>query len=213
MQDYKPNSHRFKDEQKKVPAMSTESSGKKEVQKVVKGQVKVKKKGPMTSAIDSFIAEDIPNIKTYLISDVIIPTIKNTIWDAFTNTLDMVLYGGNGHGRKNAPGSSRASYVSYNKYSDNRRDNRVRNEEPRRSRYDFSYITFTSKQDADEVLHQMDAIMDEYHIVTVTDFYDLIGETGEYTDARYGWQNIRNAQVVRGRDGYYIQLPKPLPID
>ena len=46
MQDYKPNSHRFKEEQKKVPVMSTESPGKKEVQKVVKGQVKEKKKGP-----------------------------------------------------------------------------------------------------------------------------------------------------------------------
>ena len=59
----------------------------------------------------------------------------------------------------------------------------------------------------------MDAIMDEYRLVTVSDFYDLVGESGEYTDAKYGWQNIRNARVVRGRQGYYIELPKPIPID
>ena len=55
--------------------------------------------------------------------------------------------------------------------------------------------------------------MDEYRLVTVSDFYDLVGESGEYTDAKYGWQNIRNARVVRGRQGYYIELPKPIPID
>lgn len=207
MQDYKPNSHRYKEEQSKTAPRET----KKEVQKVIKGPVKVKKKGVVESAVDKFVSEDVPNIKTYLVSDVIIPTIKNTIWDAFTNTLDMVLFGGTGRGKKNGPGSSRVPYVSYNKCSDNRGSSR--SDEPRRSRYDFSSITFHNKRDAEEVLRQMDALMDEYKLVTVADLYDLIGETGEHTDYKYGWQNIRNAQIVRGRDGYYIQLPKPLPID
>ena len=207
MQDYKPNSHRFKEEQ----ARSAPQESKKEIQKVVKGQVKVKKKGAVESAVDKFVAEDIPNIKTYLISDVIIPTLKNTIWDAFTNTLDMILFGGSGRS-KNGPGSSRVPYVSYNKYSDGRGSSRTY-EEPRRARYDFSAITFDNKQDAEAVLGNMDAIMEEYRLVRVADFYDLIGETGEYTDSKYGWTNIRNARVTRGRDGYYIELPKPLPID
>lgn len=206
MQDYKPNSHRFKEEENRA---SSRETNKKDIQKVVKGKVKVKKKGAVESAVDKFMSEDIPSIQTYLVSEVIIPTLKNTIWDAFTNTLDIVLFGGSG--RKSGAGSSRSSYVSYNKCSNNRGGRSY--DEPRRSKYDFSSITFNSKQDAEEVLRQMDAIMDEYKLVTVADLYDLIGETGEYTDRKYGWQNIRNAQVVRGRDGYYIQLPKPLPID
>ena len=208
MQDYKPNSHRFKEEQARANA----NDSSKNVKKVVKGSVKVKKKGAVESAVDRFVSEDVPNIQKYLVSEVIVPTLKNTIWDAFTNTLDIVLFGGTGRGKRNGAGSSRsASYVSYNKYSDNRGGRSY--DEPRRSKYDFSSITFNNKQDAEEVLRQMDAIMDEYKLVTVADLYDLIGETGEYTDSKYGWQNIRNTQVVRGRDGYYIQLPKPLPID
>lgn len=210
MQDYKPNSHRFKEEEKNRPAVRED---KKEIKKVVKGTVKVKKKGLFASAVDEFVNEDLANIKTYLITDVIIPTVKNTIWDAFTNTLDMILYKGDGRNRKNAPGSSRVPYVSYNKVSDNRRDNRGYRDEPRRGRFDFSGICFTSKADADAVLEQMDAIMDEYKMVTVVDFYDLVGITGEYTDSKYGWTNIRNARTVHGRDGYYIEMPKPLPID
>lgn len=207
MEDLKPNSHRFKEEQKRQP-----TEEKKEIQKVVKGPVKVKKKSAVSKAVDQFVEEDLGNIKTYLISDVIIPTIKNTIWDAFTNTLDMVLYGGTGRAKKNGPGSSRVSYVSYNNYS-NRRDNRENSDEPRRSKYDFSVITFNNKSDADEVLRQMDAIMDTYKMVSVSDFYDLIGESCDYTDQKYGWMNLRNARTVRGRDGYYLELPKPIPID
>lgn len=208
MQDYKPNSHRFKEEQAKKTLPEN-----KKLKKVTKGAVKVKKKGAVESAVDAFVNEDIPNIKQYLISDVIIPTIKNTIWDAFTNTLDMVLYGGTGRARKNVPGSSRVPYVSYNKMSDNRAGSSRGSDDRMRSRYDFSYIVFSNKQDADEVLRQMDAIMDEYKLVKVADLYDLVGEPCNHVDFNYGWQNIRNAQVMRGRDGYYIQLPKPLPID
>lgn len=208
MQDYKPNSHRFKEEQSKA------LPEKRNIQKVTKGNVKVKKKGIVESSIDAFVKEDIPNIKKYLVADVIVPTIKNTIWDAFTNTLDMILFNGTGQSRKNGPGSSRVPYVSYNKCSsNNNRAGSSRDPEPRRARYDFSYITFDNERDAKEVLSQMDAIMETYNLVRVADLYDLIGESCDFTDQKYGWQNIRNARVVHSRNGWYIELPKPLPID
>ena len=206
MQDYTPNSHKYKQEHTKPV------EEKKDIQKVVKGKVKVKKKTAAQSAIDTFVKEDLVSIKNSLISDIIIPAVKNMIWDGFTDALDIALFKGDGR-RRGGAGSSRSSYVSYNKYSNSSRENRRESSEPRRSRYDFSDITFESKPDAEEVLRQMDDIMDEYKIVTVSDFYDLVGETGEYTDRKYGWTNIRNAHVVRGRDGYKIELPKPLPID
>lgn len=206
MQDYTPNSHKYKQEQNK-PVET-----KKEIQKVVKGKVKVKKKTAAQSAIDTFVKEDLVNIKTSLVSDIIIPTIKNMIWDGFTSALDIALYKGDGR-RRSGAGSSRSQYVNYNKYAGSSRDDRGRSSEPRRNRYDFSDIMFESKPDAEEVLKQMDDIMEEYKIVTVSDFYDLVGKTGEYTDQKYGWKNIRNAHVVSGRDGYRIELPKPLPID
>ena len=59
----------------------------------------------------------------------------------------------------------------------------------------------------------MDEIIDTYGIVTIADFYDLAGVTGDYTTNNYGWTNIRNAEVVRVRDGYIIKMPKAMPID
>ena len=60
----------------------------------------------------------------------------------------------------------------------------------------------------------MDELIATYGVVRVADFYELVGVTGNYTDNKYGWTDIRNASVVRARDGgYIIKLPKAFPID
>jgi hypothetical protein len=59
----------------------------------------------------------------------------------------------------------------------------------------------------------MDELIETYGLVRVADLYDLVGITGNYTDNKYGWMNIRNADIVRVRDGYMIKLPRAMPID
>lgn len=194
--DYKPNSHKYKEEMKE-----------KKVEKVVKGKVRRKKKSSMTKFADVFVAEDASNVVDYIWMDVLIPTIKNTISDIITNGVDMMLWGAvKGNKRR-----SSNTYVSYRDYSSrDRRDDRT---VTRRSRYSFDDIVIPSRQEADEVLEKMDEIIDRYDIVSVSDYYDLVGETGNYTDNKYGWSSLRTAEVVRVRDGYIIKLPKPKVID
>lgn len=194
--DYKPNSHKYKEEMKE-----------KKVEKVVKGKVRRKKKSSMTKFADVFVAEDASNVVDYIWMDVLIPTIKNTISDIITNGVDMMLWGAvKGNKRR-----SSNTYVSYRDYSSrDRRDDRT---VTRRSVYSFDDIVIPSRQEADEVLEKMDEIIDRYDIVSVSDYYDLVGETGNYTDNKYGWSSLRTAEVVRVRDGYIIKLPKPKVID
>ena len=194
--DYKPNSHKYKEEMKE-----------KKVEKVVKGKVRRKKKSSMTKFADVFVAEDASNVVDYIWMDVLIPTIKNTISDIITNGVDMMLWGAvKGNKRR-----SSNTYVSYRDYSSrDRRDDRT---VTTRSGYSFDDIVIPSRQEADEVLEKMDEIIDRYDIVSVSDYYDLVGETGNYTDNKYGWSSLRTAEVVRVRDGYIIKLPKPKVID
>ena len=56
----------------------------------------------------------------------------------------------------------------------------------------------------------MDDLIETYGLVSVADFYDLVGVTGDYTDNKYGWTDLRNANVIRVRDGYMIKLPRAL---
>ena len=199
--DYKPNSHRSKIDQKEQP-------NEKKVQKVVRGKVKTKKK--KTSLKDIFISEDAANVKSYVFMDVLVPAVKKAISDIVRDGIDMILYG-EARSRKS---SSNASYVSYRSYSDrDRREERRYSDSRVRSAYSYDDIILENRGEAEDVLTRMDELIDTYGIVSVADMYDLVGISGNYTDNKYGWTNLRNAEPVRVRDGYMLKLPKPGPIN
>lgn len=200
--DYKPNSHKSKLEQK-------EPDKEKKVDKVVKGKVKTKKKNG-SSLKDVFISEDAANVKSYVFMDVLVPAVKKSISDIVKDGIDIILWG-EARSRKS---SSNASYVSYRSYSDrDRRDERRYNDSRVRSAYSYDDIILETRGEAEDVLTRMDELIDTYGIVSVADMYDLVGISGNYTDNKYGWTNLRNAEPVRVRDGYMLKLPKPGPIN
>ena len=200
MEDYKPNSHAYK-------AAQAAKQEEKKVEKVIKGTAKVKKKNEVSKLKEAVISEDASNVKSYIIMDILIPSFKKAISDIVTNGIDMILYGGNGSPNRKR---STADRVSYNRYYD--QDDRYRRTE-RNTRYSYDDITLETRGEAEEVLDQLDALIDTYGVASVADLYDLVGITGEYTDNKYGWTNVRNAKVIRDRHGeYLLRLPKVIPI-
>lgn len=202
MEEYKSNSHKSKEEQKSPP------TERQKLDKIVNGTVKVKKKSELTKFAEIFLPEDISNIKNYILMDVLVPAIKNTIEDIITNGTRMLLRGEIGV-RK---GSSTASSISYNRYYDQKRYGES-NSVQTRTGYSYNEIILETRGEAEEILTRMDELIDTYGLVRVADLYDLVGVSGNYTDNKYGWTNIRNAKIVRVRDGYMIELPKALPIN
>ena len=204
MNDYKPNSHRYKNEQKKA---ETEN---KEIRKVVSGGVKARKKNGVHKFADVFISEDATNVKSYIFTDVFIPAAKKLISDIVRDGIDMILYGSSGHSKS---GSS-APKVSYRNYYD-QRDTRPRVSESRNtSRFDYEDLDFERRGDAEAVLELMRDSLNRYQLVTVADMYEFAGLNEPYTSNKYGWTNLQNAYVDRIRGGgYVIKLPKAMPID
>ena len=183
---------------------------KKKLDPVVKGPVKTRKKSEIRKFADVFVSEDINNVKSYILMDVLIPAFKKAVSDVVTNGIDMILYGSTGKSRS----STNAHYVSYNDYS--RRDDRGRpagNSVRAQTAYSYDDIAFNTRGEAEDVLTQMEATIDKYGFVTIADMYDLANLTSNYTDNKYGWMNVRNAEVIRARDGYVIKLPRAVPID
>lgn len=201
--DYKPNSKRYKNGETNAPVE------RKKVEKVVKGTVKTRKKSGVSKLKDTFISEDVSNVKSYIVMDVLIPAAKKAISDIVRDGIDMILYGDTHRGRS----SSGASYVSYRSYSDrDRRDSRYESSRAR-SVYEPDDIVLDSRVEAETVLDRMNELIDTYGIVSVADLYDLVGKSCDYTANKYGWTNIRNAEPVRVRDGYLLKMPKVGPID
>lgn len=198
--DYTPNSHKFKEEQK-VAAVEE----KKKVEKVVKGKVRIKEKSEFRKFADLFLPEDVTNVKQFIVQDVLVPALKKIVSD----TVDTILYGGT-----KRSGSSTSDKVSYSKYYD-RFDDRSdrRPSESRVVGYSCGDIILETRGEALEVLSRMEEIIDRYGIVSVSDLYDMVGKTCDYTGNSYGWKSVRSGDVVRTRDGgFAIRLPKPSPI-
>ena len=200
--EFKSNSHTSKEKEAQTPE--------KKVTKVVSGPVKVKK-NELRRFADIFISEDVSNVKNYIFMDVLVPAIKKAVSDIVTNGIDMILYGDNGRSRRN----TNSSNVSYRNYYDQRRDDerRYSSTPAARPKYNYNDITIPTRGEAEEVLLRMDELIVTNGIASVADLYDLVGITGDYTDNKYGWTNIRSAEVIRVRDGYMLRLPKALPIN
>ena len=201
MEEYRSNSNRSKAEQKERE---------KRVDKpVVTGKVVTKKPSALRKITGEFISEDAKNVKSYVFGEVLIPAIKKAISDIVTDGIDIILYGESRKGSKRYS----ADRVSYRNYYD--RDSRSARDTRSSigSGYSYDDIVLSTRGEAEDVLARMDELIDAYQLVRVADLYDLVGITGNYTDNKYGWTNIRNAEIMRVRDGYMIKMPRAVPID
>jgi hypothetical protein len=85
-----------------------------------------------------------------------------------------------------------------------------------KAKFDFTRLIFPEHAMALEVLERLNDAIIEFNIVTVADFYDFIGQTGNgFTDQKHGWnaQAFAGAEVRRAHGGgYYLFLPQPREI-
>ena len=199
MNDIKPNSHKYK----------TENSEKKKIEPVVKSGAKLRKKNELQKVAGSIISEDAKSVKSYILMDVLVPAIKDAIEDIVTNGLRMLLRGDTS-ARRSGP-SGGISHISYNKAYD-RRD-RSSLDRPR-GVMDFDDLILPTRYEAEEVLRSLDDLIETYRIVSVADMYEAAGiRDFEYTARNYGWKDIRRAEVVHVRNGYWLKMPNVSPID
>ena len=199
MNDIKPNSHKYK----------TENSEKKKIEPVVKRGAKLRKKNELQKVAGSIISEDAKSVKSYILMDVLVPAIKDAIEDIVTNGIRMLLRGDTS-ARRSGP-SGGISHISYNKAYD-RRD-RSSLDRPR-GVMDFDDLILPTRYEAEEVLRSLDDLIETYRIVSVADMYEAAGiRDFEYTARNYGWKDIRRAEVVHVRNGYWLKMPNVSPID
>ena len=195
----------------------------KKVEQVVQTEVVRRKKPLGKRFINTFVGGDARGVWAFVALDVLVPAAKDMFADAVSQGVERMIYGeaqstGRRSGRRpNEP------YISYNRYSkspsrrmvDPREPRDSRREVSRRSRatHDFDEIILAKRVEADEVLDRLYDLVSKYESATVADLYDLVGVSGNYTDDKWGWVDLRGAGITRVRDGYLLDLPKPEPLD
>lgn len=201
MAEYRSNSDKSREKQTNKPVPE------KKIEKVVQGEVRSKKKSGLQKITDAFVPDDVANVKSYIIEDIVVPAAKEILLDSVKAILGI-----NGkNGNKQTP-ASRVSYRQY--YNNDSRRNYSSGGNRSRNSYDFDDIVIDNRGEAEEVLDRMEEIIATYGLVSVADFYELVGVPSNYTDNNYGWSNLRNAYVDRLSDGgYIIKLPRAFQLD
>ena len=203
MEEFKSNSYKSKEAANPPPDQN------KKLDKVVSGKVTAKKKTESRKFIEAFIKDDLGSIGSYIVSDVVVPSIKKTILDSVKAIL-----GETGGSRTSTTNATRVSYRSYYDDRDVVKRSTGLATTPLRSGFDYDDILFDNRVDAEAVLEAMSEIVNShYGIVSVGDMYDLANITNDnFMINKYGWTDLRDARVVPTRDGYMIKLPRALPL-
>lgn len=190
----------------------------KKVERVVQGEV-VRRKAPRgRRALQNIIGGDAQSVWGYVVGEVLIPAARDMVEDAFIGGIQRMIRGDDyrptrrSHHRGGL--SSRTDYQAPFRGRSSHRDE-PRRELSRRARssHDFDDIILENRVEAEEVLDRMDAWLDKYEVVSVAEFYELCGVSGNYTDSKYGWRDIGTASIHRVRGGYLIRLPPPEVLD
>lgn len=201
--DYKPNSNKYKEEQKALQAKEAPAT-----KPVVSGKTRTKKNEVRKFTRD-FFAEDWESIKKFIKHDILIPAAKRTFYDVIEGSLSRSLFGGQGGGSRARGTADKVSYRDYSA-SSRKTDSRYAGS---RSVLDYDDIIFDKRGDAEAVLTTMIDIIDTYEEVTVAALYELADAgTPPHTANKYGWDNLSRAYVDRTRDGYVIKLPRAMPL-
>lgn len=180
---------------------------------VVKGEVKQKKKSVGRRISEFFFESNGKDVLSYLIEDVIRPRAKDILYDIIVGGADAKIYG-RGTRRRSSSSSSYERDDYENRFKTNRTSRRSEDKPKRRGVFDLEEY-LDDRQDAQNVLDAMKDRIKRYQSVTVGDYYDLLGKTcpGDYTTVDYGWDDLEDVHVRHSRDGYYIDLPKPIHLD
>jgi hypothetical protein len=170
-----------------------------------------KKKTLAQKFSDVFLCEDVATVKGYILNDVVIPGLKDAFEDIVTSTISMMLHGSN-NGRPNTRNRNVRSnygtpYYQYSKNDKNQKNAPSKSGESARNHID--QVIFDNREEANQVLDCMVDYLMDYSMVSVADFYDFACVSSDWTDQKWGWYDLREARVIKTRDGWEIRLPRP----
>jgi hypothetical protein len=215
MEDFPSNSQRAKRAVREEPKPPAES---KKIEKVVEGEV-VRRKKPLGRRVrETFLGGDGPTVWEYALETVVIPAMRDMFVDATIGSVERMVYGEarSAHRRPGGRGIPGGGPVNYNGMARQVAGGRVSvREDPRpalsrraRASHDFEEIILGSRTEAETVLEGMFSFLEQYDQVSVSELYELLGISSQFTDQRWGWTDLRGSRVERIRNGYLLNLPQ-----
>jgi hypothetical protein len=183
-----------------------------EPKRIVKGRILRKKKTLTSSFSEAFFGDQAENVVGYVLSEIVLPSIKTLISDMIGSSVDMFLFGENRTSSRGRKKGGNGSVISYGSFYQN--ISAAKNNRPGfRPGHRFDDIILEDRGEAQDVLDNLIDLLDTYDQVSIGDLNELVGLEGKHTDNKYGWTNLSKADVRRVNGGYLLDLPRPVELE
>jgi hypothetical protein len=180
------------------------------IKPVINGRVKRKSRGA------SVLAETGRGVWMYVLNDVLLPSLKETLFDVVTGGTQRALWNGDMRPRGGGP-------TSYNRYSRPGTTTTQATTGPyaprtisrhARSTHNFEEIILETRDEADAVMESLRELVKVYGYATVGDMLTLCDIESTFVDGQWGWtdREMVNARIVMTRGGFLLRMPGTVPI-
>lgn len=169
--------------------------------------VKAKKKEP--GIIDNFVQEEPAYVGQYLLKELVLPAVKNLIFDLGSNAMQLFLFG------EVNSGGTNANRTRYSTASSCRRvpvDNTPVPAKTCRRCSDTTFV-YATRTEAQRKLYDLQDLLEDRGVISVSNYLEMLNQDIGPNDNRYGWYNLDRAFVEQTHEGHVLNLPKPQRLD
>lgn len=186
------------------------------IERITSAETVRRKRGLGKQFKETFIGGDAKSAVHYMILEVVIPAIQDTLIDAFQGGVERLIRGENTRSRRSMPTGygPNISYTPYHRVNSGTSSSRPSPQKmlsrQSRARMNFDEIIIPSRREAEEVIDRMFEILSRYGSVEVAHLYEMTGIQSTHTDHKWGWTDLRGAKAVRlSQGGFLLHLPEP----
>lgn len=187
------------------------------IERITSADAIQRKRGLGRQFKDTFVEGSARMAFDYMLLEVVVPAIQDTLIDAFQGGVERLFRGDRAtrRHRSSSAYSDAPPRVSYNQMYSSRPSQTSRSlSQQSRARHDFGEIILQSRQDAEDVIDRMYDVLNRYGSVPVSTLYALTGIQASHTDEKWGWTSLSGSRAARQRNGtWWLDLPEPEPLD
>ncbi len=194
------------------PSQSHKTHEPREVVPVTRNPGRIRKAPWGRRLRETVIQGDAESAWTSMIWNSFLPGLADQIESAMHEGLSTLFGGGTSvYRRERRQGGSRISRHSPDRVlGGGRPEERISRND--RTRQDVSVIEIDSRAEAETVLERLLDSIDQFDVVTLAEFYQLVQITPDHTDFGFGWDDLGGSKIVHSKGVYFLDLPTPFKL-
>ena len=168
--------------------------------------------------LKKIVSSDIKSTYVNVTNDVVIPGVKNLLITVLKRSIDYLFTGGYSSSGTSWASGDRIDYSKYFSRSQNINSagGAVKSFTPNvmpstsiaMKMDEINSIVYPTRAEAEDILFKLKEYCAKYQMVSVLDYYDLIGKKTSPAINKYGWNSLENVDITSTFEGYKIVFPK-----